>query len=145
MLEAQDNTAPTAQVVPTVEQLQFLWDSLTQRMLSTKAPDSELQKFGDIDKAWVEISSKPMTLGDRAAWARKMEDATVYVSGVEVKYPYAKSTNTAKAGSKVDSGPITITGTVPWWYWPLRVGAGIAAGWGVYRVVRPSRGSRGSR
>lgn len=139
MLEAQESVS-SATVVPTVEQLQFLWDALTQRVIHTNAPDSEIAKFSQVDADWLVASSKPMSLESRVQWARKMQDMSVFASGVEKQYPYKKSNLQVKPGGGTthDLPGSTVTGALPWWYWPLRVGAGVGTGLLIYRTLRPA-------
>ena len=140
MLEAQESVS-SATVVPTVAQLTALREDIYRRLMLTDAPGAEFEKVGNVITAWDDASGKAMTLDARVQWARKLQEQSTYVAGLEGRYPRKKSNFQVTPGPGRTTLPTEdITGTVPWWYWPLRVGAGIGTGLLIYRTLRPKHG-----
>jgi len=83
---------------------------------------------------------RPFTVYELEQWSAALAEQQLLVGKLEAAYPQRKPDETSgKRG-----GPLPeqlILGALPWWYWPLRVGAGIGGGYFLYKVLRPTEGS----
>jgi hypothetical protein len=85
--------------------------------------------------------SQPLTVRELEEWTTKLQEMQTLISKLEVTYGQRASNTGGGGGGKVIRvDDINITGGLPWWYWPLRIGAGVGVGYVVYRGLRPKRG-----
>jgi hypothetical protein len=128
-------------MTPTQEQIKIAWDALYNRVIhKTNPPDKLLENFGTLYDAWQTASAKTLSPTEMTKWAARYSEQLVLVEGWERVYPVAQKSNVKTGTGKVtELAPTNVTGALPWWYWPLRVSAGIGAGYVVYRTLRPGQ------
>jgi len=85
-------------------------------------------------------SSPFIPMSEMELWMKSYGDFKAFADQAAVKYPKITPKVTTPASSKVIQGEaINIEGALPWWYWPLRVGAGVGAGYALYQVLTPTK------
>lgn len=158
MLEAQEKPSSPATATQlsvmgsptTADQIDASWNALldTVNMLKVpageprrtalyKAYDSWYARFWETPRADV---LKPFVIpsAELPSWAAAFNQQKIIGQQLASEYGQ-KAATSAPPVQGGTLGPMTVTGDVPWWYWPLRIGAGIAAGWGIYRLLRPTK------
>jgi len=129
----------------TQEPLNAAWVTLIRRLGKIDIPPSvkpnPLDPIYDALDAWENRYKDAISSGGRAfssveltTWTNALRDQEAAVVRLEAMYPQ----RTPSTSSKPAQGQpeINITGALPWWYWPLRVGAGIGAGYITYKILR---------
>jgi hypothetical protein len=144
----------------TPEQLQLAWEALLDRVFALQLPTSvkteeRMKAFNKAYDDWgarmdrgvtyTSTTNKPVysiSEDEMKVWASLLEAQKTYVTQLEAIYPKktAEQLNSKSSGKTVTVKDETVLGSLPWWYWPLRVGAGIGAGYFVFRVLRPKQG-----
>jgi hypothetical protein len=128
----------------TAEQLNASWDKLTDVMATQEIPNTESRKayIYQAYNVWLSNPWNPNNSNPKTATPEKLTEA---LSAFVARYPIFLQLLDAyppKDSGAVKQSSVTFTGTVPWWYWPLRVGAGIGAGLLIYRTLRPQHKGR---
>lgn len=162
MLEAQEPgqaaTVATALApgvttgVTTAEQLDTAWDKLTLDVggLNTPKNDARVKGVFDAYNAWLvvrwdgtdyvtphPVSGNTLTQAlSSFAVQRAAADQLATLFPKKVIVPSTAPTKIIEAPTEY------VTGTVPWWYWPLRIGGGIGAGLIIYKLLRPEHQSQ---
>lgn len=131
--------------------LQNAWTDLNARVGKIniplqlwKSPQNPAKPFLDIYAKWDErLNAKhddrgkvvrPFTVRELEEWSAALAQQQTLVGTLEAAYPQLAPSEPVR---KIVVKEEQITGELPWWYWPLRIGAGIGAGYAVYRFVRP--------
>lgn len=142
----------------TPEQLQLAWEALLDRVFALQLPQSvkteeRMKAFNKAYDDWgarmdrgvtyTSATNKPVysiSEDEMKVWSNLLDAQKTYVGQLEAVYPKktAEQLNNKSSGKPVQTvKDETVLGSLPWWYWPLRVGAGIGAGYFVFRVLRP--------
>ena len=132
------------------------WDDLNQRVGRINIPIALFRSPQNPAKAFVEAYTKwderlnakfseqgkvvrPFTVAELEQWTASLLQQQTLVGTLEAAYPQlSPSAPTRKVEIKE---PVKIEGELPWWYWPLRIGAGVGAGYFIFRVLRPNTAS----
>jgi len=71
-------------------------------------------------------------------WSASLAEQQALVGKLEAAYPQRGASKIVQKKVVEDEH---VSAALPWWYWPLRVGAGIGGGYFLYKVLRPTEGS----
>jgi hypothetical protein len=131
-------------------ELQEAWEKLNAFSNTIGGPkgftgpmtDAYVKWLARLDEAYTKGTpgSDPfIPMSEMELWMKSYGDHKVSMDQAAVKYKKIVPKVTEPASSKVIQGEeIRIYGALPWWYWPLRVGAGVGAGYALYRVLTPT-------
>ncbi len=142
------------------EQLQLAWEALLDRVFALQLPTSikteeRMKAFNKAYDDWgarmdrgvtyTSATNKPVysiSEDEMKVWASLLEAQKPYVTQLEAIYPKktADQLTGKTSGKTYTASDENVLGSLPWWYWPLRISAGIGAGYFVFRVLRPKQG-----
>jgi hypothetical protein len=130
-------------------ELQEAWEKLNTFSNTIGGPkgftgpmtDAYVKWLARLDEAYAKGTpgSDPFILmSEMELWMKSYGDHKVSMDRAAVAYPKIVPKETVPSGKVVQAEKIRIEGALPWWYWPLRVGAGVGAGYALYRVLTPT-------
>lgn len=127
------------------EQLGKMWTALTVRIGTLNIPSSaanSLDPIYNLVDAWgvrytdaIKTGGRALSSAESTTWQNALREQTLAVDRLAAKYPPATSPAPARRAATILPA-VDVTGDLPWYYWPLRVGAGIGAGYIAYKVLR---------
>jgi hypothetical protein len=128
------------------EPLNDAWYALSLREAKIDYPQALAAPFLSVLEAWnirhdaslySSQGSQPLTVRELEQWTAVLQEWQSKIAQLEAKYPQRKTNGGGGKIIKVEDQ--SVTGALPWWYWPLRIGAGVGAGWLTYRILRPEQ------
>jgi len=94
-----------------------------------------LAEYDAWDKRWLQtFEGKPLTVSDLEVWTTRLQAQQTVLAQLLVRFPPG-APPAAPRKPAVALGPVDVSGALPWWYWPVRIAAGVGAGYIVYRIV----------
>lgn len=113
------------------------WGDMAKRLDARNIPPAELNAFNAAYNAWGDryATGTPIPAAELPTWEKRMRDFQPVVNVLLARYT-GPAVLAPSQGSKTGSD-VSVTGALPWWYWPLRIGAGAGAAYLMYRVLRP--------
>ena len=151
MLEAaQPSATSSSSFAPTTaDQLDDAWEGVLDIVVMLKTPTNDARVNGIFAArdAWSDLRSRPrddyskpapVTASQLSQAIATFAQQKAVASELATLYPQkAQVINNGPARKGEVIGPIDITGDVPWWYWALRIGAGVGTGLLIFKTLRP--------
>lgn len=123
------------------------WTDLNQRIGKVniplalwRSPQNPAKPFLDEYERWDAALSdsdgrmRALSVADLEKWSASLAQQQVTVAKLEAQYGLSGESKTISVQKPAEE---TVTAALPWWYWPLRVGAGVSAGYFAFRLLKP--------
>jgi hypothetical protein len=133
------------------EQLQAAWEILLDSKYSLDALPKIWASFDAAYARWEAaygnvggggIAPQRIPPSELREWVRQAAEQKAFVD--RAKSRYRRKSDTAPDGkpppSPVVLGPVTVLGSLPWWYWPTRFGAATLTFYFVRGLLTPKGG-----